>query len=272
MNNTTRRGGRNAGSQWLSKPVIAGVAAVLLVGGSFALASGSVVDTGSSLLAAVTTAISGRPTVLIGVSGTSPSGTIRMLSNSVIAVYDIASKNATHGAAVKYVSLQTTISQQVARLSFGNVVMRYDYCIPRGSKYGYGYVSRGCGSMTLYPSSVQQVGNDYVISFNSTIPVYPQQTKGTLTLSATPRYTYTGTAVNKNATNATFRVKLTGSGASGDLCRWGYNPILRAYGYVGCVSYPAIINIYAPYSNQLTVQRAYGYGYLPLQSKPPCQS
>src|SRR3989344_4149905 len=78
--------------------------AVVLIGASFSVASGTIIESGNSIVAAVVTAISGKPTVLIGRSGDSPRGSIRMGVTSALAVYDVSAKNVTHGATIKYVT------------------------------------------------------------------------------------------------------------------------------------------------------------------------
>ena len=248
------------------KIAVLAVAAVVLVGGSFALASGSIIESSNSLFASVSASISGKPIVFIGRDGASPKGNIPMGKNSALAIYDISARNVTHWATLKYVSIRTIItSAPDAPLSLSDITMSYNYCIPTGATYGYGYKSGGCGTIKVVPSSVTKTGNDYVVNFNGTIPVYPQQSYGAFTIYATPMYAYTATAKRAQVANARLQVRVVSAIASGDQCKWTSNPSTHAYGYTGCIAQDAIINIQAGFGNLLTVVRPYGYGYTGLK-------
>lgn len=236
--------------------------ALVLVGGAFAFASGPILDEGNSLLASAAAAITGRPTILIGRDGASPAGNIPMGNNDTLAIFDIAVKRVTHWATVRYVSVYATISAEPSSpLSLSNIALTYQYCIPKGVTYGYGYTGGGCNSMRISPSSVSKEGSNYVLGFSGAIPIYPQQIYGAFSISAVPTYAYTGRTQHANVGNARLQVKITGATASGDQCKWTWNSASYGYGYTGCVAYNAIVNFQAPYGNRLTVIRPYGYGY-----------
>jgi hypothetical protein len=258
MKKTTPKGSRRKTASYVLATIVAGV----LVGGSFALASGSLMQNGSSLLASVAVAITGRPTVMIGRDGSSPSGNIQMGSLDTLAIYDISARNVTHWATVNYIPIQITIrAAPYSPLTLSNIKINYSYCIPPGTLYGYGYRSSGCATISLLPNSVNQNGSTYTANLIAGIPIYPEESSGTLTVYATPSYAYTGTATHPQSGNANLQVTITTVNASGDQCDWAWIPSNGNYGYTNCVASSAIINIWSAQGNTLTVMRPYGYGY-----------
>ncbi len=252
------------------KYLLAALAAVVLVGGSFSIASGLVSLNANALYANVLSAITGRPMLILSRDISSPTGAIRMGTQSQLAIYDVRATNVTHWATVNSVPLRVALSQSYkSPMSLSSISMQYTYCIPVGQTYGYGFRSNGCASMTLMPSYVSMNGNTYYATFSMGIPVYPQQTTGTLAISATPAYAYTAQATNTQSGNGSLEVTVSGINASGDQCSWTYGFIPQiqnyGYGYTGCVSSPAISNVISASGNWLTVVRAYGYGYNALQ-------
>src|SRR4051812_8873851 len=84
------------------------LAVVVLGGGSFALASGQGI--GGGLVAAVLSSITGRPTIIITRSSSSPSGSIKSGVSQTLAVFDVSAKNVTHGAKLQNTAIRTTIN------------------------------------------------------------------------------------------------------------------------------------------------------------------
>lgn len=234
--------------------------ALLLMGFSFAFASGSLPDL-TLTLASAASSITGKPTVLIGRSGGSPSGTIKGNESQSLANFDISVKNVTFWATMRTITVQTNVTQGVnAPVTLKDFYMKYSYCIPAGKSYGYGWKSGGCASMILQPSSVVKNEQGYEVSFyGPNMRIYPQQSYGALSVVATPVYPYTGASKKTTSTNAKIQVLLTQASATGDQCKKASRSY--GYGYGGCSSSSANVNIQAGKGYTLTVQRPYGYGY-----------
>jgi hypothetical protein len=244
------------------KVILLGVAAVTLLAVSFAFASGSLLINGRSLLASIGAVISGNPTVMIIRDGSSPAGNISAGDPDVLAAYDISARNVTHWATINYVPLQIAIQTAAySPLALSNIRVNYSYCIPPGTTYGYGYISSGCANIQLAPFSITMSGSTYIVDLGSGIPIYPQESSGTLTVYATPTYQYTGTARHYQSGNGTLQVIITPVSASGDQCQWAWIPGSGSYGYTDCIALTATTDILAGQGNTLTVIRPYGYGY-----------
>jgi hypothetical protein len=257
----------------MSSTLLVALAGLVLFGGTFAFASGAIVDSGSSLFASAVAAFSGRPVIVISRDSYSASGNALMGYFTNLATFDISAKNVTHWATVNYVSTQVTISStSAAPLTLSNVTMVYEYCIPPGESYGYGWRSNGCASIKVNPSSLTKFGNGYTANFTGSIPVYPQQSYGAFTISAIPTYAYTGSAKNAAAINAKLVVSLRAVSAVGDQCQWAYNGLSRSYGYTNCAYPKAIIDIQTRNGNSRTIVRSYGYGYYPPVSASGAES
>jgi|GEM_PF-1988730 hypothetical protein len=281
MKKSTPKGSRRKSTKSkVTSYVIATIAAGVLVGGSFALASGSLIQSGNSLLASVAVAITGKPTVMIGRDASSPSGNIQMGSYDALAIFDISARNVTHWATVNYVPIQIAIrAAPSSPLTLSNIRITYNYCIPPGTLYGYGYRSSGCANVQLFPNSVTQNGSTYMLTLPGGIPIYPEESSGTFTVYATPSYAFTGNATRPQSGNANLQVTITTVSASGDQCQWTWIPSSASYGYANCVAAGAIINIWSGQGNVLTVIRPYGYGYgyrkvhtSPLSSLDTCST
>ncbi len=237
------------------------LAAVALIGGSFYFSSGNGFTGASSLLAAVVSTISGKPTITIAKSGDSPRGTISTGKEAVLAIYDISAKNITNWATLHSVSMQAVISSNETSLfDLSNVSMKYSYCISQSKTYGYGYKSKGCATTTIAPTSITKNGSNYVINFGKDIIIYPEQYSGTLSIVGTPKYKYTGTATKSSANNVKLHVALKAVSGVGDKCSYGYISKGK-YGYSKCYSSSAVINVQSGNGNTLTIDRPYGYGY-----------
>ncbi len=242
--------------------------ALLLIGFSFAFASGSLPDL-TLTLASAASSITGKPTVLVGRSGGSPSGIIKGNESQSLANFDVSVKNVTFWATMGSISVQANLTQGAnAPVALKDFYMKYSYCIPAGKSYGYGWKSGGCTSTILQPSSVVKNDQGYEVSFyGPNTRIYPQQSYGALSVVATPVYAYTGASKKSPATNAKIQVSLTQASATGDQCKKFSRSY--GYGYGGCTSSGANVNIQAGRGYTLTVQRPYGYGYNPSRTTNP---
>lgn len=243
------------------------VAGLIVGGGSFAMASGDIAMSPTSLLAAVYSSLSGKPIVYLTKSTSSPSGTVTTGGNRTLAVFDVSAKNVTLEANLKSISVEIPRTGTAAsNLTLSNIYATYSYCIPSGVTYGYGYKGGNCSSVkTTQASSVvaTAAGTTYKLQFLLNAPVYPQQNRGVLTVYALPSYSVGGTATDI----ASIRVGITSGQVSGDQCA-SYKSIpagnhsaeyLKNYGYSKCVSVAGSVT--AVSANTLQVQRSYGYGY-----------
>jgi hypothetical protein len=237
------------------------LAAVALVAGSFYFTSGNGFTGANSLLAAVVSTISGKPTIIIGRSSESPKGAISHGRQTLLAVYDVSAKNVTNWATMRGLSVQAVISSNtVSPIELSNISMKYSYCISSGQVYGYGWKSKGCATTTIAPSAITRNGPNYIVTFGKDIVIYPEQHGGSISIFGTPKYQYTGTATKSSSGDAKLQVVLSQVSGVGDKCTYGYISKGK-YGYTKCYSSSAVINIRAGKGNTLTVNRPYGYGY-----------
>lgn len=260
MKKTTRRIQKTRSNR---KLFVAGALAMVLVVGSFTIASGSIIETGNSLIQSAAAALTGRPMIIIKRDDNAPAAsTIQMGSSNALAMFDISVVNATHWATLRSLPMTIQITGAAnSPLSLKDISMQYQYCIPSGALYGYGYRSNGCGHVTITPTAVSKSGNMYIVTFNTGLYIYPQQTSGIFTVFATPMYGYTGSVLRSNSGNASLQVRILSANAAADQCQWTYSGSSHSYGYTGCVSSNAIINIQSGAGALLTVKRPYGYGY-----------
>jgi hypothetical protein len=244
--------------------ILLGVAALAVFGGTFALASGSIIEGGNSFLAAAIASISGSPTVIIGRDAGSPSGTIYSGYTSELARFDVTAKNITHWASVNSVYGKATITLKApSPMYLANVSAQYYYCIPPDKTYGYGWKGGGCASTPLSAYVDRDSSGNYTLSF--ALPhIYPQASPSYISIYGLPQYQYTGSYSANGAGNAKVQVSITSASATGDKCQTiTYGLQGASYSYQGkCVASGATVNITSP-GNTLTIQRQYGYGYYP---------
>lgn len=252
------------------KNIFIGAAALILVLGSFSIASGDVLSSSSSMLAAAVAAISGKPTLIISRSSDSPSGTIPTTAVGVqtLAVFNVAAKNVTHWATLQNISGQVVVTAPLSSwLGVNTITLEYRYCIPAGKTYGYGWQGGNCAVVsipaTLAEATRNKVTGLYTFNFNSSIPVYPQASPSTLVVKGVPMYAYTGSAVRSGSADGKFQVQLVNISATGDQCttvKVAAKGTAKAYGYSKCITSNAEVNI-VNNGNTLTASRPYGYGY-----------
>jgi hypothetical protein len=235
--------------------LLIGGVAMVLVGGSFALAAGTGFDSGS-LVASVMAAFSGQPTILVTPSLTSPSGGIVSAVNQNLATFNVVGKNIVKQGSVQTITLHIPVTGPNPSSSFviGNMSAHYTYCIPQGSTYGYGYTSAGCATSYLRLASSSPVDSmgAYTVTFaaDGKMPVYPQQTYAALIISGTPAF------VARGKSDADFRIEVAGGTALADLCS-----IAK-----GC-NHPSA-TVTSAMGRSLHVKRPYGYGYLRPKPAP----
>ena len=233
------------------------VAAVVLIGGSFAVASGASLGNPASYLAAVVTTISGKPVITITKNPQSPSDSITTGGERVIAMYDISVKRVSHFANVNFITIDVPITgTAAAHLNLKNFSATYRYCIPSGVTYGYGYKGGLCGNIPMEISSPIREGNIYKLLVKAATPIpkfplYPEQSSGILTIKAVPQY-----ASGLSSSVASIRTAVKSISASADQCKIDTATNTK----VNCVSMvPGVI--LGKSTVVLTVQRSYGYGY-----------
>ena len=247
--------------------------AVVLVGGSFAVASGASLGNPASYLAAVVTTISGKPVITITKNPQSPSGSITTGGERVVAMYDISVKRVSHFANVNSITIDVPVTgAAAAHLNLKNFSATYRYCIPSGVTYGYGYKGGLCGNIPMEISSPIREGNTYKLVVRAATPIptpiptatptpisysylkfplYPEQSSGVLTIKAVPQY-----ASGLSSSVASIRTAVKSISASADQCKIDTATNTK----VNCVSMvPGVI--LGKSTVVLTIQRSYGYGY-----------
>ncbi|MES2014371.1 MAG: hypothetical protein V4437_00965 [Patescibacteria group bacterium] len=240
------------------KVVVSLVAAVIIAGGAFFLASGAAVASPNNAVANVISAIfSGKPTITISHASVSPSGTLVVDKEQTLAVFDVRANNVKWQATLNSLTMSVQLSgAQASYLGVNDYTLTYHYCTNAGTTYGYGYKGGSCGTMSgLKPSSMTRSGDTYTLVFQKEIPIYLAQSGGTLTLSAVPTYVRAGMKVVQ------VRAYITSGTGIGDQCktiRYGFN---NKYGYSKCGNQEAVVNVSGAKGGILTVMRPPGYGY-----------
>jgi hypothetical protein len=147
--------------------------AVVIVGGSFYMASGSLTNPGS-LLASALSAITGKPTVFIGKDGGSPAGSVKAGTDQILAIFDISSKNTTNWVTLHSEGFKITITSSTASpITVVGLVVSYKYCVSANATYGYGWKGGNCsGAKVLAPASVVKDGDGYSATYYSDTPIY----------------------------------------------------------------------------------------------------
>lgn len=242
---------RNVSKRLVTGTVVA--AAFLLMGGSFALASGAI-DTSSSMLGAVLTSFTGGSTITISKASNTPSGPVVRNTNQTLATFNVSVRNAKSWATLQKLNVEVPITgSTAARLFVSDFSAHYSYCLPAGKTYGYGFKGGSCGSVKLTPASVQRENNTYKLVFYMTIPVYPEQGNGTLLVMGTPAYA--GAVAN----NSALTVRVASGTGRGEQCRNITYGLKARYGYTKCAPVAAVIAVGSARGNTLSVERAYGY-------------
>src|SRR3989344_5862714 len=164
--------------------------AFALVLGSFAFASAQFTGSPGALFAAVASSINGKPLIAITRNVNSPSGTITPGRPQVLGTFDVRTKNVSNFATLKTITVRVTLSGTGAKtLNVENFNLNYNYCVPSGISYGYGYPGGLCGMIRLPIVAQKRIGNTYALTFNQPVQVYPVQSSGVFTLSGLPKYT-----------------------------------------------------------------------------------
>lgn len=230
--------------------------AVLIAGGSFAVASGQISGSPSNLLAAVFYSWSAKPMVAIYRSSNSPSGTITTGTSRTLAIFDVYSKNVSNWATLQSLTIDISIYGSSGKnLNATNFTVMYQYCIPSGVTYGYGYKGGSCASVPIWVNSASRTASGYRLVLYSGTPIYPQAS-GQLYVRANLAYNLGGSAGDTSQ----LRASIVSGTAMGDQCRaYGWIPSSYSYGYSQCV--PIQANVLTGSGSSLNVQRSYGYGY-----------
>lgn len=238
----------------VSKQLVSGtvvVAAFILMGTSFALASGSIAGS-DSLLGAALSAVTSKPSVTITKAANSLTGGTSSGKNEKLAAFNITVKNVKWWATVQQVVVNIPITSSALVVS--DFSATYSYCIPKGTSYGYGFAGGSCSTKYLKPSIVERNGNTYKLVFGVELPVFPEQGTGTFVISGTPKYT------SIPVRDTSLSVNISSGLARGDSCKnitYGINK--SRYGYTKCSAVNAsVITTYAR-GNSITVKRPYGY-------------
>ena len=164
---------------------------------SYAVASGATLTDPSTYTAAVFGSFNGNPLVTISKSRSA----VPVITGQVAARFNVSSKRTTHGAYVSALPVDIVV-KGVARGEFnvGDVVALYDYCMKSGT-YGYGYQGGSCGQVELKFNAYNRAAanKNFVVSGylypNKPLVVYPQQSRGELTIYVNGNYPYVGTSV-----------------------------------------------------------------------------
>ncbi|MES2134871.1 MAG: hypothetical protein V4449_01345 [Patescibacteria group bacterium] len=239
-----------------AKMVFSLLAAVVITGGAFFVASGTVLADSNSLVAAVLSAFSGKPVITITRASTSPSGTLALDQRQTLAVFDVKATNVKWQANLDSFTVSIPISGAGSALAINDFAFSYTYCTTSGVAYGYGYQGGACGTMSsLEPSSVTRNGNTYTLVFVKSIPVYLKQSSGMITITGTPTYVTAGMKA------AQIRVAVTAGTGIGDQCKAIQSSDKKKNGYLQCSNQSALVNVGSAKGNTLVVTRPPGYGY-----------
>lgn len=242
---------KNVSNRVVTGTVVA--AALLLMSGSFAVASGAI-DGSGNMLGAVFTSFMGNSTISISKAANSPKGSIVRNENQTLATFNVSVKNVKHWATLQQLNVEVPITGATpSALAVADFNAQYSYCLPAGKTYGYGFKGGSCGSIKLTPASVQRVNNVYKLVFYMTIPVYPEQGNGTLMVMGTPLY------VGAAAKDVALTVRVASGVARGENCKNITYGIKAKYGYTKCTSVAAVIAVGSARGNTLLVERPYGY-------------
>ncbi len=235
----------------------------LLLGGSFFMASGEFAFGAESLLGTVLEAFSTGPSVSIVRNTNSPSNTIVPGRSQVLAVFDVKQKNTKGFSVLSNIPVQVLLSDNAKALVIKDFVLNYQYCLPKGNIYAYGYkygyAGTYCKTLTVAPTSVNRIDNSYTVKFAQELPVYGDQTSAVLTVTGSSYYMappktfkYPARVQAKIVDGATFKT---------NKCRTVYYGYQNKYSYNLCTpAYPRP-NISLARGNILPVSRQYGYGY-----------
>ena len=257
----SKRRQKNISSKWVTGSVVA--AAVLLMGSSFAVASGAADGSGSMLAAALTSFSSSGKTV-ITVSA-QPGGVNKRIypnkEEQYIGAFSTTVTGVKSWATLNQIVVEIPITGVGASdLLLSDIKADFKSCIPAGKTYGYGFKSRGeCASYKFTTSSVVRNGNTYNVVFLNHAPLYPEQDVGGITVTATASYSSTVRSF------ATLSTKITQAYARGEVCKkvaYGYK---NKYSYTKCEGGPAQVNLGAARGPSIIVDLPYGY---PKSGKP----
>ncbi|OGZ57201.1 MAG: hypothetical protein A3G60_01690 [Candidatus Ryanbacteria bacterium RIFCSPLOWO2_12_FULL_47_9c] len=230
------------------------LAALVLIGGSFTVASASFTGSPGSLLAGVFSIFDSSPLIKMSRNVNSPSGSVISGKTQVIGTFDVQTQNVTNFATLRTLTAQFALSGKGAKeFNLEDFTLSYRYCIPPGISYGYGYRGGSCGTIKMPVTSAERKSNLYTVTSRQALPVYPVQSSGVLTMSAKP--VYTGQEKSESG-KSWLRVSVKGEG-SGDKCNkiyYGYN---NRYGYTKCIAEKARVT--SAKGNWLTMTRPYGY-------------
>lgn len=234
-----------------SKTPVLILAGLVLAGGSFYIASGSIANGANSVAAAFLGIFGSSPVITISTTSTSPSGIISPGVNQNLAAFDVSVSNVRWQGSVTNVTTSIAITGQAAsNVTMQNIAAHYTYCIPSGVTYGYGYKGGSCGAILMQPVSNVRNGNVFTIVFSGTLPVYPQQSYGALIVSAQPSYTSAYTVGTPQ-----IAVNVTSANAIGDQC----NSPAGARAKISCGNTSATVMLFGARGNLLTLKNPYGY-------------
>ena len=277
--NSNDRKSFRSGSKRLSpqarRDVLIGAIAIIglfLVGAAFSLASNDFAFSSRSLFANVFSAFSADPSISFVRNPNSPNGSIVAGRSQVLAVFDIQTRNINQSATIASVPVSIFASGDTNRFQLSGFSMNYQYCLPKGNIYAYGYqYGQGgvlCRDMSLSPSSVTQDGGGYHLAFTSGIPLYAGQVTSTLTLVATATY-----SSFRIPTFASVQASIaSGVVATSTQCGMLYYGYRNRYGYSFCRPIAPAVETYLGSGNRLMVVLPYGYARRPSVPATPADN